>query len=153
MAKHPGIFPTFFLSGFECSTFLWKETGRRNLIVETEHDKFAWQDYAMLRQLGIGVSREGIPWPMVDRQGMYDFSSIDPMIDAMKHHCILPLWDMCHYGYPDDLYPFSDAFTERFAAYCKAAAAYVVPRLPGPYFFTPINEITFFLFAGANGDG
>lgn len=23
MARHPGIFPTFFLSGFECSTFLW----------------------------------------------------------------------------------------------------------------------------------
>lgn len=102
----------------------------------------------MLRHLGIAVSREGIPWPMVDRNGVYDFSSIDPMIAAMKHHCILPVWDMCHYGYPDDLDPFSDAFTERFAAYCKAAAAYVVPRLPGPHFFTPINEITFFAFCG-----
>jgi hypothetical protein len=27
--KRPGIFPTFFLSGFECSTFRWKDRGRR----------------------------------------------------------------------------------------------------------------------------
>lgn len=148
MAKRPGIFPTFFISGFECSTFLWKDKKRRNLIAETQHDRFAREDYALLRQLGIAVSREGIPWPMVDKGGVYDFTAIDPMIAAMKEHCILPIWDMCHYGYPDDLDPLSDAFTERFAAYCKAAAAYVVPKLPGPYFFTPINEITFFSFCG-----
>jgi hypothetical protein len=28
---HRGIVPTFFLSGFECSTFLWKDQGRRDL--------------------------------------------------------------------------------------------------------------------------
>jgi hypothetical protein len=27
----PGIFPTFFMSGFECSTFVWKDKGRRDL--------------------------------------------------------------------------------------------------------------------------
>ena len=27
MAVRPGIFPTFFLSGFECSTFRWKDQG------------------------------------------------------------------------------------------------------------------------------
>ena len=31
MTKRPGIFPTFFLSGFECSTFRWKDCGRRDL--------------------------------------------------------------------------------------------------------------------------
>ena len=30
MATHEGIFPTFFLSGFECSTFDWRDRGRRN---------------------------------------------------------------------------------------------------------------------------
>lgn len=148
MAKKPGIFPTFFISGFECSTFLWKDQGRRNLITETQHDRFAANDYAFLRQLGIAVSREGIPWPLVDKKGIYDFSLIDPMIKAMNEQQILPIWDLCHYGYPDDLDPFTDAFTERFAAYCQAAAEYVVPKLRGPYFFTPVNEITFFSFCG-----
>ncbi len=148
MAKKPGIFPTFFISGFECSTFLWKDKSRRNLVEETQHDKFVREDYKLLRDLGIAVAREGIPWAFVDRNGQYDFSQIDPMIAAMNHSQIIPIWDLCHYGYPDDLDPFSEEFTTRFADYCRAAAEYVVPRLRGPHFFTPINEITFFSFIG-----
>ncbi|GGK82068.1 family 1 glycosylhydrolase [Rufibacter glacialis] len=148
MAKKPGIFPTFFISGFECSTFLWKDKQRRNLVAETQHDRLAGSDYELLRNLGIAVAREGIPWPLVEKAGKYDFSLIDPMIQAMQQQKILPIWDLCHYGYPDDVDPFSEAFPQRFAAYCRAAAHYVVDRLPGPYFFTPINEITFFSFCG-----
>ncbi|MFB2875302.1 family 1 glycosylhydrolase [Floridanema aerugineum] len=148
MTQRPGIFPTFFISGFECSTFLWKDKRRRNLIEETQHDRHAQEDYEILHSLGIDVAREGIPWPLVDRHGCYDFSMIDPMIEAMQQTQILPIWDLCHYGYPEDLDPFSDEFIDRFARYCRAAAEYVIPRLHGPYFFTPINEITFFSFCG-----
>jgi beta-glucosidase/6-phospho-beta-glucosidase/beta-galactosidase len=148
MTKKPGIFPTFFISGFECSTFLWKDKGRRNLVAETQHDKFVHQDYEILRSLGIAVCREGIPWPMVDKKGSYDFSCIDPMIEAMNKQKILPIWDMCHYGYPEELDPFTDEFVQRFSDYCRAAAEYVTKRMRGPYFFTPINEITFFSFCG-----
>jgi len=146
MAHHPGIFPTFFLSGFECSTFLWKEGQRRNLVAETRHDRHIEADYRLLADLGIAVVREGIPWPLVDRGGACDFSLLDPAIAAMNAARVLPIWDLCHYGYPDDLDPFSGAFVERFAAYCRAAAAYVTQRVRGPHFFTPINEITFFSF-------
>lgn len=146
MARHPGIFPTFFLSGFECSNFLWKDGVRRNLVAETGHDRHAAEDYRILGSLGIAVAREGIPWPLVDRGGAYDFSMIDPYIEAMNASKITPIWDLCHYGYPDDLDPFSGAFTERFARYCRACAEYVMPKLRGPHFFTPINEITFFSF-------
>lgn len=148
MTTKAGIFPTFFLSGFECSTFLWKNRERRNLIAQTQHDRFAMKDYELLARLGIAVSREAIPWPLVDQKGVYDFSLIDPMIGAMKKQRILPVWDLCHYGYPDELDPFTDAFIHRYVAYCKAAASYVVARMEGPYFFTPINEITFFSFCG-----
>jgi beta-glucosidase/6-phospho-beta-glucosidase/beta-galactosidase len=148
MAKRPGIFPTFFISGFECSTFLWKDGRRRNLIEETRHHQHAREDYRLLHDIGIAVAREGIPWPMVDRGGRHDFSSIDPMIEAMNAEKILPVWDLCHYGYPDDADPFDDGFAGRFADYCRAAAEYVVPRTRGPHFFTPINEITFYAFCG-----
>jgi beta-glucosidase/6-phospho-beta-glucosidase/beta-galactosidase len=148
MARKAGIFPTFFISGFECSTFLWKDQGRRNLTEETRHHECAAEDYDILRHLGIAVAREGIPWPQVDQAGTYDFSCLDPMIEAMNRSKILPIWDLCHYGYPDDLDPFSEEFVHRFASYCRAAAEYVVPRVRGPYFFTPINEITFFSYCG-----
>ncbi|NEX63962.1 glycoside hydrolase family 1 protein [Noviherbaspirillum galbum] len=149
MAQRPGIFPTFFLSGFECSCFLWKDQGRRDLVAETRHREHAWEDYRLLHELGIAVAREGIPWPMADRQGKYDFSSITPFIEAMKEYKITAIWDLCHYGYPDDLDPYQPAFRERFGAYCRAAATHIRKNLPGPYYFTPINEITFFSFCGA----
>jgi beta-glucosidase/6-phospho-beta-glucosidase/beta-galactosidase len=146
MARKDGIFPTFFLSGFECSTFLWKDVGRRDLADETHHLVHADEDYAMLRPLGIAVAREGIPWPFVDKgDGEYDFSYIDGYLAAQRRHQILPIWDLCHYGYPDGLDPFSDEFADRFAAYAGAAASYVAAHQPhGPWFFTPMNEITFF---------
>lgn len=148
MARQPGIFPTFFISGFECSTFRWKDRRRRDLVAETQHRERAAEDYDILRTLGIAVAREGIPWPLVDRGGQYDFSPIDPMIEAMNRGQILPIWDLFHYGYPDDANPFDDDFAERFARYCRVAAEYVVPRVRGPHFFTPVNEITFFAYAG-----
>src|SRR5215210_4327711 len=94
VAMQEGIFPTFFLSGFECSTFVWKDQGRRNLCAETKHPEHAEEDYALLRRLGIAVAREGIPWPLVDHAGSYDFSLIDPMIEAMNENKIIPIWDL-----------------------------------------------------------
>jgi beta-glucosidase/6-phospho-beta-glucosidase/beta-galactosidase len=142
-----GIFPTFFLSGFECSTFVWKDQGRRDLCEETQHRRNADGDYALLPPLGIAVAREGIPWPMVDKgEGRFDFSYVDPFIEAMNRHKVLPIWDLCHYGYPDGCDPYDEGFAERFAAYARAAAEYVTTRVRGPHFFTPMNEITFFGF-------
>jgi beta-glucosidase/6-phospho-beta-glucosidase/beta-galactosidase len=148
MNSKTGIFPTFFLSGFECSTFRWKDHRRRDLVAETQHLEHAEEDYAMLRSLGIAVAREGIPWPTVDTAGRYDFRSVEPLVAAITKSQILPIWDLCHYGYPDDIDPFEDGFVDRFARYCHAAAEYLVPQSRGPHFFTPINEITFFAFAG-----
>src|SRR5918993_1876631 len=148
MAVRPGIFPMFFLSGFGCYAFRWKDRGRRDLTAETQHREYAHEDYGILRSLGIAVAREGIPWPMVDSGGRYDFTSIEPLIAAMNEAQILPIWDLCHYGYPDDLDPFRPDFVGRFAAYCRAAAEYVTARVRGPHFFTPVNEITFWGFSG-----
>ncbi len=150
MQPREGIFPTFFLSGFECSSFDWKDVGRRDLTAELGHYVHADEDYAMLRPLGIAAAREGIAWPLVDKgNGMYDFSPIDPFLAAQRRHDILPIWDLCHYGYPSGLDPFSDVFVERFAAYARAAARHVAAHAThGPLCFTPINEPTFWGYMG-----
>src|SRR5215212_9451827 len=49
-SKH-GIFPTFFLSGFECSTFKWKDQKRRDLALETQHREHVEEDYKLLHSL------------------------------------------------------------------------------------------------------
>ncbi|CAN7176492.1 hypothetical protein LJR225_000390 [Phenylobacterium sp. LjRoot225] len=147
MLAAESIFPTFFLSGFECSTFDWQHAGRRNLAAETRHLEHAQEDYAFLRHLGIGVAREGAPWPLIDKGGgRYDFSPLEPLLEAMHAQHVLPIWDLCHYGYPDGLDPFGPDFVRRFADYAQATAEHVIPRLRGPNYFTPINEITFFAY-------
>jgi beta-glucosidase/6-phospho-beta-glucosidase/beta-galactosidase len=145
-----GLFPTFFLSGFECSTFDWKDRGRRDMSAELQHYVHADEDYALLENLGIAVAREGIPWPLVDKgHGSYDFSVIEPFLQAQRRHNILPIWDLCHYGYPADLDPWSDAFVDRFVAYASAAARYVAAQAHhGPLCFTPVNEPTFWGYMG-----
>ena len=63
---------------------------------------------------------------------------------------VLPIWDLCHYGYPDGLDPFDpDSFVLRFAAYARAAARYVAERAHhGPLCIGPINEPTFWGYMG-----
>ena len=89
--SRPGIFPTFFLSGFECSTFLRKDRGRRDLVAETRHREHAREDYQLLRDVGIAVAREGIPRPLVEKRGYHDFAPLDPLIDAINRTRIVPI--------------------------------------------------------------
>ena len=57
------------------------------------------------------------------------------------------LWDLWHYGWPDHLDIFSEAFITHFAAYARATAQLLSEKWPRP-FVCPVNEISFFSFAG-----
>ena len=150
-ASNDAIFPTFFMSGFECSTFVWKDRQRKDYVAATGHDRHLERDFEAAMDLGVGVAREAIRWPQVDHGGeRYDWSSVKAVQDAATRYKITPIWDLCHYGFPDDCDPFSDECRERFADYCRAAAEFVTNTADPPYFFTPINEITFFSAAATD---
>jgi hypothetical protein len=146
-----GIFPTFFMAGFECSTFVWKDHQRKDFVTLTGHDTHLDADYRRVEDLGIGVIREAVRWPLVDQNhGRYDWSTVDPVLDALQKYHLTAIWDLCHYGFPDDFDPFAAADQRRYVDYCRAVAEYLVPRRPAPHYFTPLNEISF--FAGACTD-
>src|SRR5215207_9121579 len=89
-----GIFPTFFMAGFECSTFIWKDGKRKDYVVITGHDRHLEQDYARVGELGIGVVREAIRWPLVDRgSGPLDWTSMEPVLEVAEKCRITPIWD------------------------------------------------------------
>jgi hypothetical protein len=139
------------LAGFECSTFLWKDGKRKNYIELTGHDRHLKQDYQKLVQLGIGVVREAVPWPFVDLgNGKYDWKFLDCMIDELNQLKLIPIWDLFHYGLPDDCDPLADDCHKRFLDYCCAVAEHVIAKTEGPYFFTPVNEITFYSAAATD---
>jgi hypothetical protein len=141
------MFNSFFLAGFECATGHNVNRQWIDQIAATQHDRFVRDDYRRLNELGILAAREAVRWPLVDKAGSYDFSSIDPFIAASREFGIELIYDLFHFGYPDDVDLFSPEFPRRFADYCYATARYISSRSDGPYYFTPINEPSYFSWA------
>jgi hypothetical protein len=141
------MFRSFFFAGFEGATGYNERGAWIDQVAATHHDLHADADYRRLREVGIFAAREAVRWPIVDRRGKYDFSSVRPFVDASRKYQIDVIWDLFHYGYPEDLDPFSMEFVERFAAYCQAAAKFVCSHQDGTCYFTPVNEPSYFAWA------
>lgn len=118
------------------------------MIAATQHDRLVAEDYARLLQVGIQSVRDTVRWHLVEpRARVYDFSSLAGMVAAARHHRMQIMWDLCHYGWPDDLDIFSAAFVDRFADFCRAVARYIRDEVDAPPFYTPVNEISFLAWA------
>jgi hypothetical protein len=144
------LFRSFFMGGFECSTFHRRDGTRLDLVASTKHDVFCREDYLRLKARGILVAREGLRWHLIEKRAHdYDFSSALPMIRHSRDLGIQVLWDLCHYGWPDDIDLFSTEFVRRFERFSAAFARVLRDETAGPCFFAPINEISFFSWAAA----
>ena len=142
------MFKSFFFAGFECATGYNAIGEWIDQVAATHHDKNADSDYKLLREVGIRAAREAIRWPLVDRAGRYDFTSVRPFLEASEKYGIEVIWDLFHYGYPDDLDLVSEEFPRRFSEYCYAAARFICRNQSGACYFTPVNEPSFFAWAG-----
>ena len=60
------------------------------------------------------------------------------------------IWDLLHYGWPDDLDIWTPAFVDRFAAFARAAARLHREETDAVPFWCPVNEISFFAWAGGD---
>jgi beta-glucosidase/6-phospho-beta-glucosidase/beta-galactosidase len=142
-------FSSFFMGGFECSTHRLRTGRRLDVIGATAHDRFALQDYRRLARVGMRTLRDGIRWHLIERTpGVYDFSSVQPMLRAAREAQVQVIWDVLHYGWPDDLDIFSDAFVSRFADFAAAFAEVATRETNGAPWVVPVNEISFFAWAG-----
>ena len=145
------LFKGFFGGGFECSTFRRRSGQRLDLIAATAHDRFADQDYQRLQRQGMRVAREGVRWHLVEsKRGHYDFSSVLPIVRAARATGTDVVWDLCHFGWPDHLDLFKPEFISSLARYGAAFAHWLSRETAGPFFFVPVNEISF--FSWASGD-
>jgi len=146
-AEH--VFPSFFLGGFECSTHVLEDGRRLDLIQSTQHDRFVVQDYARLAEQGIFVARDGVRWHRIETSpGRFDFSSLAPMVRAARQAGVQVIWDLLHFGWPDGLDVFRPEFLTRFARFIRATAEFFQREADGPFWFTPVNEISFVSWGG-----
>jgi hypothetical protein len=140
---------TFWMAGFECSCHRLRDGRRLDLTVATGHERWAAADYARLRSVGIGTVREGIAWHRsVTPSGRLDLSGLLGRVRAARDAGIQVIWDLCHYGWPDDVDIFRPAFVARFAEWAKAVAEVVAGETGEVPCYVPINEISFWSWAG-----
>ena len=133
------------MGGFECSSHRDARGRRLDLIHSTRHDEFAEADYSRLLERNIQTCRDGLRWHLIEPEPFkYDFASLRRQIEAVRKTEIEVVWDLFHYGYPDDLDIFSPDFVERFAKYSRAATEFIRSEASGPLFLCPVNEISFF---------
>lgn len=152
------LMPSVFWGGFECSEQRLQCGRRLDLVHSTRHGEFAGSDYERLRAVGISACREGVGWVQSEPSpGRYDFSSAWVRLQAARLHGVHVVWDLLHFGWPDDIDIYSGAFPQRFARYARAFACWLesvtdaasVPEDPAPM-FSPINEISYLAWAGGD---
>lgn len=147
----PELFSSFFIGGFECSTQRRRDGRRLDMIAATRHDRFVAQDYARSVEHGLRTLRDGLRWHLVEpAPGRFDWSSFLPMLRAARDARVQVIWDLCHYGWPDDLDIWSPAFVDRFARFVRAAARIVRDETDQIPFYCPVNEISFWAWAGGD---
>lgn len=145
------LFRTFFMGGFECSTHRLRSGKRLDLLESTQHLRYARQDFQRLKRQGIETLRSGIRWHLIEPTPYrYDFSSVLPYLRSVRDFDMQVIWDLCHYGYPEDLDIFSPEFVRRFRGLCAAFARVYRDETDQTPFFCPINEISFFSWGGGD---
>jgi hypothetical protein len=148
-------FKSFWMAGFESSDQLNAHGERVDFLNITSHLELIEQDYKALLNYEMKVVREGVRWSQVEVSPYhYDFSVLATMIEAGKKTGIQQVWDLCHFGFPDDLTPLHPHFTKRFESFCRAFALfYKEHNEEGILIVTPINEVGFISWLGGDVAG
>ena len=151
-APPPSLFRSFFQGGFECSTHRRAHDRRRvDVIAATRHDEWAHDDYRLLGTLGILTVRDGLRWHLIERgPGHYDWSSLTGQLKGAAAAGTEVIWDLLHYGWPDDIDVWHPDFVTRFARFAGAAARVILDATPGTRFYCPVNEISFLSWGGGD---
>ena len=150
-APPPTLFRTFFQGGIESSTHRRHDGCRLDMIAAIGHDRHAASDFQTLASHEIRTVRDGLRWHLVETSpGRYDWSSFLPMLRAACGTGTQVLWDLLHYGWPDDLDVWRPAFVDRFARFAAAAARVVRDETDEVPFYCPVNEISFFAWGGGD---
>lgn len=149
--REPTAFNSFFLGGFECSSHRRVDGVRLDLLRATCHDEASETDYRELQRRDIRTVRDGMRWHLIEREpGNYDWSSFLPMLRAADATGTQVVWDLCHYGWPDDIDIFLPDFVERFASFAEAAARVIHDEIGSVPYFCPVNEISYWSWAGGD---
>ncbi|MBO9572823.1 MAG: amine oxidase [Chitinophagaceae bacterium] len=153
MLENP--FHSFWMAGYESADHLNCFGNRVDFVNITGHLENINEDYQLLSTFNIKTVREGIRWSQVEKQPYhYDWSDVETMMLAAKENGIQQIWDICHFGFPDDLTPLHPLFAKRFTALCVAFIEFYRSVDTDSFIIiTPINEVSFLSWLGGEVRG
>ena len=136
-------FASFWQAGYEGADHI--NTAGQPLVMDalTDHQRQFSSDYLALQQFGIRTVRESVGWRQMEADPQGTFATLRGKMEAAHQLGIQINWTFCHYGWPEDLELFSDAFITRFAAFCRRVAAFLAPWYSRAPIYSPMNEISF----------
>lgn len=139
------------MGGFECSTLKLQPNKRLDVVAASRHDTFAVQDYQRMNDAGLLTMREGLRWHLIETSpGRFDFRSAIPMIRAAREQSLEIIWDLFHYGWPDNLDLFSADFVKSFGQFAKEFARVHSGETDAIPVISPCNEISWTAWAIGN---
>lgn len=145
---------TLLLGGFECATQRRIDGVRLDGIAATRHDLRCEQDYRLLAEAGVRAVRDGLRWHLIGATpGRYDWSSAEPIFAAARRTGTRLVPDLCHWGWPDHLDIWSPDFVAAFADFAYAAVREMRARDVPLGGVVPVNEISFWAWAGGHRHG
>ena len=139
--SNPPLFKSFWMADYEGACHINESGKRLDMTAFVQHDRQVAQDYALLPGVGIEAARESVRWPLIERAGQFDYSSIAPMLKAANDHGIQLIWTLCHYGWPEEIDVFSALFVDHFARFCRNVARFIGEHSNAVPYYNPINEI------------
>lgn len=140
----PPLFRSFFLAGFECSTQVRRDGTRLDMVAASRHDAFAAEDYARCTALDLHTVRDGVRWHLGERTpGVIAVKHEAARVRAAREAGVQVIWDLWHYGSPDDVDVLSAAFPGRLARWARAFADLVASETGEVPLYCPVNEISF----------
>ncbi|HMC02813.1 MAG TPA: glycosyltransferase [Cellulomonadaceae bacterium] len=145
------LLQSFFLGGFESSTMRRRDGRRNDLVAATRHDEFARQDYGRVLAVGTSTVREGTAWHLIEaRRGHFDPESVIGRVRAAESLGIQLIWDLCHFGWPDDIDPFASDFADRLARFAAWFARLLRDESSSIPWYVPLNEPSFVAWGAAD---
>lgn len=147
-------FDSFLIGGFECSTHRRGDDRRIDVVASSHHDRHAFQDYTRLAEIGMFTARDGARWHLIEKTPYeYDFSSVELQLEAARKANVQVIWDLFHYGFPDDLDLMSEEFISRFAAFAAKFTTLLLEKGFTKPYLCLANEISFFAWIAGEVGG
>ena len=139
------------MGGFECSTHRRFDGQRIDCVASTRHDEFARADYQTLQNFGMRTARDGVRWHLCERRlGHYEWDSALRQVRAARETGMQVIWDVFHYGWPDDINIFGPRFVDSLARFSGAFARLLREESDEVPLFAPVNEMSFMSWIGGD---